>query len=207
MGKHQLSLLILEGIRAVASVPNRVKASYKLKKFHRFTQSGKGLEISPRSECRADARGNITLGDHCRVYGTLESQGSGKIRIGNNCCIYNDSIIGSVDSITIGDCVMISNRVHIYDNNNHPTSPAVRREMCMGDFDGELWRWAHADHAPIVIEDDVWIGEYAAVLKGVTIGKGSIVASHAVVTKDVPPYTIVAGNPARVVKEIAHEEN
>lgn len=207
MGKHQLSLLIFEGIRAAASIPNRVKASYKLKKFRRYTQSGTGLEISPRSECRADTPGNITLGNHCRVYGTLESQGSGKIQIGNNCCIYNDSIIGSVDSITIGDCVMISNRVHIYDNNNHPISPSVRREMCMGDFDGEPWRWAYADHAPIVIEDDVWIGEYAAVLKGVTIGRGSIVASHAVVTKDVPPYTIVAGNPARVVKEIAHEEN
>ena len=76
----------------------------------------------------------------------------------------------------------------------------------MEGFDGDAWKWKYADSAPIVIEDNVWIGEYSAILKGVTIGTGSIVASHAVVTKDVPPYTIVAGNPARVVKEIAHGE-
>jgi maltose O-acetyltransferase len=55
---------------------------------------------------------------------------------------------------------------------------------------------------PILIEDDVWIGFNSAVLKGVTIGKGSIVAACSVVTKDVPEFVIVAGNPAKVVKEI-----
>lgn len=205
MGKHSFS--ILEGIRAVASIPNRVKACYKKKQFQKYAVAGEGLELSPRSNCHADTPGNITLGKHCRIYGTLESQSGGKIRMGDNCCIYNDSILGSVNSITIGNEVIISNRVHIYDNNNHPTDPRVRRQMCRGDFDGDAWRWHHADNAPVVIEDNVWIGEYAAVLKGVTVGKGAIVASHAVVTKDVPPYTIVAGNPARVVKELAHEED
>ena len=57
---------------------------------------------------------------------------------------------------------------------------------------------------PVVIEDNVWIGEYATVLKGVTVGRGSIVASHSVVTKDVEPYSIVAGNPAKKVKELPH---
>ena len=60
--------------------------------------------------------------------------------------------------------------------------------------------------APIVIEDNVWIGEYSAVLKGVTIGEGAIVASHSGVTKDVPSYSIVAGNPAQVVKKLEHDE-
>lgn len=76
----------------------------------------------------------------------------------------------------------------------------------MGGFEGDSWRWIHSDAKPIVIGDNVWIGEYASVLKGVTIGTGAIVASHAVVTKDVPPYTIVAGNPARVVKELEDDE-
>lgn len=207
MGKNQLSFLILEGIRAAASIPGRVKTLYKRKKFRRYVTAGAGLELSARSECRAEAPGNITLGDHCRIYGTLESQGSGRITMGSNCCVYNGSIIGSVNSVTIGDCVIISNRVHIYDNNNHPTDPAARRRLCMGDFDDPAWGWIHADNKPIVIGDNVWIGEYAAVLKGVTIGEGAIVASHAVVTRDVPPYTIVAGNPARVVKELAHERS
>lgn len=78
--------------------------------------------------------------------------------------------------------------------------------MCMNGFDGDSWRWSHSASKPVVIEDNVWIGEYAAILKGVTVGKGSIVAAHAVVTKDVPPYSIVAGNPAVVVKGLEHEE-
>lgn len=56
--------------------------------------------------------------------------------------------------------------------------------------------------APIVIEEDVWIGANATILKGVTIGRGSVVAAGAVVTKDVSAYTIVGGNPARVIKQI-----
>ena len=55
---------------------------------------------------------------------------------------------------------------------------------------------------PVIIEDNVWIGDKATVLPGVTIGKGAIVAANAVVTKDVPPYCIVAGIPAKIVKEI-----
>ena len=82
----------------------------------------------------------------------------------------------------------------------------MRWQMCLDGFEGDAWRWVHSESAPIVIEDNVWIGEYATILKGVTIGKGAVVASHAVVTKDVPPYTIVAGNPARVVKELHHGE-
>ena len=74
--------------------------------------------------------------------------------------------------------------------------------MTVEGFHTPAWRWENSEHAPIVIGDNVWIGEYSAILKGVTIGEGSIVASHSVVTKDVPPYTIVAGNPARIVKHL-----
>lgn len=178
-----------------------------LRKFRRVAQVGEGLSLSARADCRAEKPGSIVIGDHCRVYGQLLTQGDGQIHIGHHTCIYERSVLGSVQGISVGDCVIISNHVHIYDNNNHPTDPAVRREMCRKGFEGDAWRWVHAAAAPIVIEDNVWIGEYAAVLKGVTIGRGAVVASHAVVTKDVPPYTIVAGNPAKVVKELAHEED
>lgn len=183
----------------------RLKKAYKMLRFRKYASFGADLEISARSDCSAMQPGTITIGDHCRVFGRLQTQDSGEIRIGNHSCVYLDSIIGSVSSIRIGDYVVISNHVHIYDNNNHPTDPQVRKNMCIAGFDGDAWLWRHSDSAPIVIEDNVWIGEYAAVLKGVTIGTGAVVASHAVVTKDVPPYTIVAGNPARVVKELNHE--
>jgi acetyltransferase-like isoleucine patch superfamily enzyme len=192
--------------RGEKSLSVRIKLRYKRKKFDKYATVGKNLNICSRADCTAEKNGLIEIGDNCRVYGTLKSMGDGKIKIGDHCAVYERSVIGSVDSITIGNCVIISNHVHIYDNNNHPTSPAVRHEMCLNGFEGEAWRWVHADSAPIVIEDDVWVGEYSAILKGVTVGRGSIVASHAVVTKDVPPYTIVAGNPARVVKELNNEK-
>ena len=72
--------------------------------------------------------------------------------------------------------------------------------MSKSGFYGDLWHAKHSDHAPIKIHDNVWIGERAIILKGVTIGKGAIIAIGAVVTKDVPEYAIVAGNPARIVK-------
>lgn len=183
-----------------------LKKQHRMAQFRKLARFGEKLDIWYRSDCYAERPGSITLGDHCRVYGRLQTQGSGVIHIGNHCCIYTSSVIGSVNSIKIGDCAIISNHVHIYDNNNHPTDPQVRWQMCLDGFEGDAWRWVHSESAPIVIEDNVWIGEYATILKGVTIGKGAVVASHAVVTKDVPPYTIVAGNPARVVKELHHGE-
>lgn len=198
---------LIENVRgAERGILPRIRRKYKMKKFQKYAVIGDPLDICQRANCSADVPGQIVIGKNCRVYGALLSQGAGKITIGDYCCLYERTIIGSVNSIKIGSCVIISNHVHIYDNNNHPTSPKRRREMCMAGFEGDAWRWTHAESAPIVIEDNVWIGEYAAILKGVTIGTGSIVASHAVVTKDVPPYTIVAGNPARVVKELVNDE-
>lgn len=201
-----LTTVIVKALRAFRNIPYQVKRQYKYSLFRRYAEFGEKLDLSAGSSCSAERPGSITIGNHCRIHGALQTQENGEIRMGNYCTVYTKSVIGSVSSIQIGDCAIISNHVHIYDNNNHPTDPNMRRKMCMEGFDGDAWKWKYADSAPIVIEDNVWIGEYAAILKGVTIGTGSIVASHAVVTKDVPPYTIVAGNPARVVKEIAHGE-
>ena len=59
----------------------------------------------------------------------------------------------------------------------------------------------HVMTKPVTIRDNVWIGNGATILKGVTIGEGSVIAAKSVVTRDVPPHTIVAGNPAKVIKE------
>lgn len=192
--------------RIVFGLPTWIKLRYKYAQFREFAQIGENLDLCVRATCSADGPGRIVIGNNSRVYGSLQSQGDGTIVIGDHTCIMERAIVGSVNSISIGSCVGISNHVHIFDNNNHPTSPRVRREMYPRGFEGDQWRWTHSESKPIVIEDNVWIGEYAAVLKGVTIGTGAIVASHAVVTKDVPPYSIVAGNPARVVKVFPDEE-
>ena len=197
---------LIEKLRRGEKNPfNQIKLRYKYKKFQKYAEVGKNLNLCVRANCSADVPGLIKIGDDCRVYGSILSQAGGTVTIGDHCCIYERSIVGSVSDIRIGNCVIISNHVHIYDNNNHPTDPGKRHEMCMNGFEGPAWSWQHSKSAPIVIEDDVWIGEYSLILKGVTIGKGAIVAAHAVVTKDVPPFTIVAGNPARIVKEMKDE--
>ena len=165
------------------------------------------LVVHIASHCMSMEKNNIIIGKHCEINGRLSSFENGKITVGDNLYMGYRSFIGAMESISIGNNVIISSDVKIYDNNNHPTSPVEREKMCHSDFHGELWTWKYADHKPVIINDNVWIGENATILKGVSIGRGSIVASHSVVTKDVPEYVIVAGNPARVVKQLNHGES
>jgi acetyltransferase-like isoleucine patch superfamily enzyme len=89
--------------------------------------------------------------------------------------------------LTIGDDVMIGPKVTLV-TSGHPVAPAER-------FKGVVMK-------PIVIGNNVWIGAAATVLPGVTIGDGAVVAAGAVVSRDVPPNTMAAGVPARVVKRL-----
>lgn len=122
------------------------------------------------------------------------------VEIGDHTTIRYNSKISSTEHVKIGSHVIISNNVDIYDHNSHPVDPGERWAMCENGVQGELWSVERAAHKETVIEDNVWVGEKSVILKGVTVGKGSIVASHSVVTKDVPDYSVVAGNPAKVVK-------
>lgn len=145
---------------------------------------------------------NIVVGGNCEILGKLLVDSVGKITIGDYTTVRFSSRIFSTNSISIGSFVIISNNVTIYDNNNHPTSPELRMEMSMSGFYSNLWSAARSNSSPIVIEDNVWIGERSYIMKGVRIGRGSIVGLNSVVTKDVPPYSVVVGNPARIVKKL-----
>ena len=76
------------------------------------------------------------------------------------------------------------------------------REWAQGRKD-----WSNVAHAPVVIANKAWIGFNVTVLKGVTIGEGAVVAACAVVTKDIPPYSLVAGNPAQIIRKLAPGES
>lgn len=78
----------------------------------------------------------------------------------------------------------------------------MREKMCESGFTSELWKWKYSASSPIKIGDNVWIGEKSTILKGVTIGNGAVVACNSVVTHDVEANTVVAGNPARMVKRL-----
>lgn len=145
-------------------------------------------------------KNDIVIADECIVEGTLSSQAHGKIIMGKRSKIGADSHIRCVDKVILGDFSAIANHTVICDNNNHPVNPEDRIFMRMTPINSDERSWKYADHAPIVIGKNVWIGEYVRICKGVTIGDGSVIAANAVVTKDVPPNSIAAGNPARIVK-------
>lgn len=150
-----------------------------------------------------------------RVYlgGVIATSPRGRVVIGSYSWIGANTLIGSAASITIGTHVGIADHVHIFDNNNHPTDPACRREhrerIAPGGegYPTPFSAWEMAEKKPVVIGDNVWIGAYSFIGKGVTIGEGSIIARQSVVTRDVPPFVVVAGNPARVVKRLDSASN
>lgn len=186
------------------SLKSVLKKIYKIRMFRQLSDAGENLRVHPGSACYADKKGLIKIGHNCDIAGVLYSMDEGTIDIGDYTEIRENSFVGSVCSVKIGSFVLISNNVRIFDNNNHPTSPEARKQMCKNGFYGEAWRWTYADRAPVVIEDNVWIGERSAVLKGVTIGEGSVIGCNSVVTHDIPPYSVAAGNPAVVVKMLEH---
>ena len=130
----------------------------------------------------------------------------GEISIGEYCYIGEQSHIWSSARITVGDRVLISHNVNIFDSLTHPVSPAQRHQHYRQIITSGHPSQIDLKEAPVRIGNDVWIGCLSIILKGVTIGEGAIVGAGSVVSKDVPPFTIVAGNPARVVRELGPDE-
>lgn len=104
--------------------------------------------------------------------------------------------------ISLGDDVVISWGVTIVDHNSHAIEWSQRANDVLNWGKGTK-DWTNVTIAPVQIQNKVWIGFNASILKGVTIGEGAIVAAEAVVTKDVPAYSVVAGNPAMVVRTLS----
>ncbi|MBD2129908.1 acyltransferase [Microcoleus sp. FACHB-1] len=107
--------------------------------------------------------------------------------------------------INIGDDVLIAGGVTIVDHNAHSLSFSQRSEDVVNWKIGKK-DWTNVKIAPVTISNKVWIGFNSIILKGVRIGEGAVVGAGSVVTKDVPAWTVVAGNPARVIREIAEDE-
>jgi acetyltransferase-like isoleucine patch superfamily enzyme len=146
----------------------------------------------------------IVVGAHSRILGELLTFAhGGDIRIGEWCYVGEGARIWSAASIDIGDRVLISHSVNIFDNLTHPLRASARHDQIRHIFTRGHPREISLDESPVRICNDAWIGACAIVLRGVTVGECSIVAAGAVVTKDVPAFSIVAGNPAVLVREIS----
>lgn len=108
---------------------------------------------------------------------------SARLLIGNN-CRFSGTVIGAFDTVTIKDGVKCGANTLITDSDWHHDDPRSNGA------------------APVVIEENVWLGVNVVVLKGVTIGRNSVIGANSVVTKNIPENVIAAGNPCRVIKEI-----
>jgi acetyltransferase-like isoleucine patch superfamily enzyme len=144
---------------------------------------------------------DIILNNKGRMYATLVSKFGGKIIFEENVKIGYGSVVACITTIRIGKGTAIAHNVTIVDNNNHPTHPEDRKIMYKSPWDSPLRNWNYSASAPIIIGENVWVGTGSRLHKGIIVGDNSIIAAHAMVTKDVPPNCIVAGNPAKVVKE------
>lgn len=137
---------------------------------------------------------------------------SGKISVGDRVHIGGGTQLISRNSITLGDDVVIAWNCTIYDHNAHSVYWDERKDDIRLEWESASHglspltnkNWSVVKSAPIHICDKAWLGFGVTVLKGVTIGEGAVVAAGSVVTKDVPPYTMVGGNPAVVIRTLAH---
>lgn len=184
--KHKEShwtFLVLEFVRGVFRL---LIAKYYLRKCTKV-----GSLVSVNCKPLIKNKGEIILGNEVRIWSEFNQAklfvGKGaRLKVGNNSRI-NGAHLSVRKEIIIGNNVRISPYVLMMDTDHH---------NIYDHFEGQ------AKTESIIIEDDVWIASKATILKGVRIGEGSVIAAGAVVTKDVPPYTVAAGVPARIIKKL-----
>lgn len=164
------------------------------------------VAVSPSARVRWTALrgtrgGNLRIGRdsivNCRV--AFDGAG-GTVSIGSRCYVGASTLVCR-SSITIEDDVIISWGVTVVDHDSHSPLWSHRRND-VADWMKGTKNWEHVAVQPVHIEARVWIGFGASILKGVRIGAGSVIGAGSMVTRSVPPNSVVAGNPARVIREI-----
>lgn len=176
----------------LAYIRNKGYISAKATIFHRELILGKCIFIDDDCMIYQNQDGkHVTLGDTVRVYrnSIIETGQGASLTIGENSSIHPRCQLNAyLANIEIGKNVMIAANCALYSYNHG------------NDISTPIHTQPITAKGPIVIEDDAWIGAGAIILSGVRIGTGAIVGAGAVVTRDVPNYGIVAGNPAKLIK-------
>lgn len=123
---------------------------------------------------------------------------SPNIKIGKDCHFGEYNHITAINSISIGDGVLTGRWVTITDNAH---GKSTYEDLCIKPHLRDLY-----SKGPVIIEDNVWIGDKVSIMPNVKIGKASIIAANSVVTKDVPPFSVVAGTPATIIKTLSSND-
>jgi acetyltransferase-like isoleucine patch superfamily enzyme len=151
--------------------------------------------------------GVIIIGNDCLIDGHIVTETEkSEIRIANNVFIGGNTLLDCVLSISIEDDVLVSHGCTLADSDNHSVSCSIRVNDLADWKNGGKHDWNTTRSSPVRISRGAWIGMHSIILKGVTIGEGAVVAAGSVVAKDVPSWAIVAGNPAKVIREIPENE-
>jgi acetyltransferase-like isoleucine patch superfamily enzyme len=154
--------------------------------------------ISAKPSC------TLTVGEHSMVSGSISfERPHSQVTIGDR-TFMNGHLIAA-ERITVGDDVLMAWGVTVVDHDSHSQSFSKRAQDVLMWSRGEK-DWTNVTIRPVTIGNKSWIGFDASILKGITIGEGAVVAACSVVTKDVAPWTVVAGNPARVIRAIPENE-
>ena len=142
----------------------------------------------------------LIIGEHCTMDGVHFAQGwDARIVVGDYCYFTNALLLCELE-ICVGSYVVMGWNATIADTDFHPVAPAERiADAIACSALGKGRPRPEIPRQPVIIEDDVWIGPNATILKGVRVGTGAMVEAGSLVTRDVPPRSRVLGNPARIV--------
>jgi galactoside O-acetyltransferase len=167
--------------------------------------SGTKLDLATLS-ARQPNGCSLSIGSNSNIEASLVfERASARISIGSRTHLGGGTLLAAASSIEIGDDVLIAFEVIIMDHNSHSLKFRERRHDVRDWLQGGK-DWSTVATAPVKISNKAWVGMRAVVLKGVTIGEGAVVAAGSIVTGDVSPWTIVGGNPARVIRPLTDEE-
>lgn len=156
----------------------------------------------------------VSIGDNTMIgCNFVFESDEGEITIGDNSYIGGGTTLISRNHISIGNSVTIAWGCTIYDHNSHSLDYRERQKDIKRQNDDyrngrnfiSSKDWNVVKSKPIIIEDNAWIGFDSVILAGVTIGEGAVVGARSVVRQNVEPWTVVAGNPAVVIKKLNHE--
>lgn len=168
--------------------------TYRLKRFFKEVGSGTIIKTSTFRNFNKISIGKNSCVGRRAIIAVHETRdySNPEVVIGSRVNVGDDCFISCINKIYIHNGVRLGRKVMINDNNH---GNAIKEDLLKCPIDRKL-----ISKGPIIIEKNVWIGEMSIILSGVHIGEGAIIAANAVVTKDVPPFAIVGGVPAKILK-------
>lgn len=179
-------------------------ASWRIRRQFAF------IEIGPESQVyfwriRSGKSGRLRVGRQSRIETRLTMEREGASLVVGDRSFIGGGEISCASRIDIGDDVMIAWGTTIFDHASHSLRFSERANDVTGWLRG-VKDWSVVEMAPVRIGNKAWIGFGSILLPGVSVGEGAVVGAGSVVTRDVPPWTVAAGNPARVIRELSEHE-